>query len=300
MGVNRMSEVINNRYEFSLFFEVENGNPNGDPDAGNMPRRDAETGYGIITDVCLKRKIRNYVDIVKQDAVGYKIYVRNGVPLDTNRKWAYEECKVEVPMKDGKVTADEPDKEKYKMLTSFMCQNFYDIRAFGAVMALAYNCGQVRGPVQLGFAKSLDVISPQEIGITSCTYANEGEKSSKMGRKNIVPYALYRVDGFVSPCLAQKETGGTGFTNDDLHLLWEALINMFDFDHSAARGKMASRALFVFKHDSIYGNCPAYKLFEVITAFKKEGVTVPRSFSDYVISANEDEIPEGVTLERLL
>jgi CRISPR-associated protein Csd2 len=300
MEVNDMSEIINNRYEFSLFFEVENGNPNGDPDAGNLPRRDAETGLGIITDVCLKRKIRNYVDIVKQDAEGYKIYVRNGVPLDTNRKWAYEECKVKVPMKEGKVTADEPEKEEYKKLTSFMCRNFYDIRAFGAVMTLVYNCGQVRGPVQLGFAKSIDIIAPQGIGITSCTYANEGEKSSKMGRKNIVPYALYRVDGFISPSLASKETGGTGFSNDDLKLLWEALINMFDFDHSAARGKMASRALFVFKHDSVYGNCQAYKLFEFITAMKKEGVAVPRSFHDYIISANEKEIPHGVTLERML
>src|SRR5690554_3524639 len=229
-----MSDVIKNRYEFTVLFDVENGNPNGDPDAGNMPRRDAETGFGIVTDVCLKRKIRNYVDIVKQDAEGYKIYVRNGVPLDTNRKWAYEKCNVKVPEKNGKVTTDEPEKEEYKKLTSFMCRNFYDIRAFGAVMTLAYNCGQVRGPVQLGFARSIDIIAPQEIGITSCTYANEGEKSSKMGRKNIVPYALYRVDGFISPSLAQIETGGTGFSNDDLELLWEALINMFEFDHAAA------------------------------------------------------------------
>jgi len=292
-----MSEVINNRYEFSLFFEVENGNPNGDPDADNMPRMDAETGIGIVTDVCLKRKIRNYVDIVKQDAVGYKIYVRNGIPLDTNRKWAYEQCNVKVPKKE----TDEPeDKQDYKKLTRFMCQNFYDIRAFGAVMMLAYNCGQVRGPVQLGFAKSIDVINPQEIGITSCTYANEGEKSSKMGRKNIVPYALYRVDGFISPSLAQKETGGTGFSTEDLELLWQALINMFDFDHSAARGKMASRALYVFKHDSVYGNCPAYQLFEAITAVKKEGVTAPRSFQDYNIAVDESAIPQGVTLQKLL
>jgi CRISPR-associated protein Csd2 len=296
-----MSEIIKNRYEFSLFFEVENGNPNGDPDAGNMPRRDAETGFGIVTDVCLKRKIRNYVDIVKQDAEGYKIYVRNGIPLDTNRKWAYEKCNVEPPKdKNGKVTTAEPEKEEYRRLTRFMCDNFYDIRAFGAVMALAYNCGQVRGPVQLGFAKSIDMISPQEIGITSCTYANEGEKSSKMGRKNIVPYALYRADGFISPSLASKETGGTGFSTEDLELLWQALINMFEFDHAAARGKMASRALFVFKHESIYGNCPAYKLFEAVSAAKKEGVITPRSFQDYFIEVNEDEIPQGVTLMRLV
>lgn len=295
-----MSEIIKNRYEFSLFFEVENGNPNGDPDAGNMPRRDAETGIGIITDVCLKRKIRNYVDVIKQDAIGYRIYVRNGVPLDTNRKWAYEQCKVIVPEKNGKVTADEPEKEEYKRLTRFMCDNFYDIRAFGAVMTLAYNCGQVRGPVQLGFAKSVDIISPQEIGITSCTYANEGEKSSKMGRKNIVPYALYRVDGFVSPNLASKETGGTGFSTDDLELLWQALVNMFDFDHAAARGKMASRALFIFKHDNVYGNCPAYKLLEAVSAVKKAGIIAPRNFSDYLIEINENEIPQGVALKRLI
>jgi CRISPR-associated protein Csd2 len=296
-----MGEAIKNRYEFSLFFEVENGNPNGDPDAGNMPRRDAETGFGIVTDVCLKRKIRNYVDIVKQDAEGYKIYVRNGIPLDTNRKWAYEKCNVEPPKdKSGKVTTDEPEKEEYRRLTKFMCDNFYDIRAFGAVMTLAYNCGQVRGPVQLGFAKSIDMISPQEIGITSCTYANEGEKSSKMGRKNIVPYALYRADGFISPNLAIKETGGTGFSEEDLKLLWQALINMFDFDHAAARGKMATRALFVFKHESIYGNCPAYKLFEAVSAVKKEGVVTPRSFKDYLIEINENEIPQSVTLERLV
>jgi len=295
-----MNNTIKNRYEFSLFFEVENGNPNGDPDAGNMPRRDAETGIGIVTDVCLKRKIRNYVDIIKQDAEGYKIYVRNGIPLDTNRKWAYEQCDVEPKTKNGKVTAEEPEKEEYKKITRFMCDNFYDIRAFGAVMTLAYNCGQVRGPVQLGFAKSIDVISPQEIGITSCTYANEGEKSSKMGRKNIVPYALYRVDGFVSPSLASKEAGGTGFSEEDLEILWQALINMFDFDRAAARGRMATRALFVFKHDSIYGNSPAHKLFEAITVTKNEGVIAPRSYYDYTIVINEDEIPEGVTVSRLV
>ena len=294
-----MTNTIQTRYDFVLLFDVKDGNPNGDPDVGNMPRRDAETGFGIITDVCLKRKIRNYVDIIKQDAVGYKIYVRNGVPLDTNRKWAYEECEVKVSKKDEKLTG-EPEKEDYKKLTEFMCRNFYDIRAFGAVMTLSYNCGQVRGPVQLGFAKSMDIIAPQEIGITSCTYANEREKKSKMGRNRIVPYALYRVDGFISPSLASKETGGTGFSNDDLEILWEALINMFDFDRSAARGKMASRAVFVFKHDNVYGNCQAYKLFEAITAVKKDGVTVPRSYHDYIVGANENKIPQGVTLERLL
>lgn len=292
-----MGEVIKNRYEFSMLFEVENGNPNGDPDAGNMPRRDSETGLGIITDVCLKRKIRNYVDIAMQDAEGYKIYVRNGVPLDENRKWAYDETKVPVPSKKQ----DPPkEKEDYMRIRKFMCDNFYDIRAFGAVMTLQYNCGQVQGPIQLGFAKSVDEIVPREIGITSCTYANEGELSSKMGRKNIVPYALYRVDGYVSPNLATNSVSGTGFTEDDLELLWKALINMFDLDHSAARGKMATRNLIVFKHDSALGNCPAYKLFDAITVTKKDEVLVPRKYEDYTVSIDEKAIPDGVTMLNMI
>lgn len=291
-----MGEIIKNRYEFSVLFEVENGNPNGDPDAGNMPRVDAETGYGIVTDVCIKRKIRNYVDAAKDGEVGYKIYVREGIPLDSNRKWAYEETKIEPPAKGGKVNADEPDKEDFKKITSFMCNNFYDIRAFGAVMTLKYNCGQVRGPIQMGFAKSIDIITPQEIGITSCTYANEGEKSSKMGRKHIVPYALYRVDGYVSANLAKKTTG---FTEEDLELLWEALINMFDCDHAAARGKMAARGLYIFKHENELGNCPAYKLFETISV-KNKYEAPARSFSDYVVNVDEETIPAGVTLKRMI
>lgn len=179
-----MSDIIKNRYEFVILFDVQNGNPNGDPDAGNMPRIDPETGYGIVTDVCLKRKIRDYVDTVKDGEIGYKIYVKGGIPLDENRKWAYASCNVEPPKNNkGEVSADEPEKEEFKRITSFMCMNFYDIRAFGAVMTLKYNCGQVRGPVQLGFARSIDVITQQEIGITSVTYANEGEKKFKDGEK---------------------------------------------------------------------------------------------------------------------
>lgn len=295
-----MSDVIKKRYEFTMLFEVENGNPNGDPDAGNMPRVDAETGHGIVTDVCLKRKIRNYVDIAKHDAVGYKIYVKNGITLDTNRKWAYSETKVEVPNKAGKPNADEPEKEEFKKITQFMCNNFFDIRAFGAVMTLTYNCGQVRGPVQMGFAKSIDPITPQEIGITSCTYANEGEKSSKMGRKNIVPYGLYRVDGYVSANLAAKEVGGTGFTEDDLELLWKALINMFDLDHAAARGKMATRELVVFEHDSELGNCPAYQLFDAVTVNRKEDILVARAYQDYEVIIHDEDIPQGVTVKRMI
>lgn len=290
-----MSE-IKNRYEFTLLFDVQNGNANGDPDADNMPRVDDETGIGLVTDVCLKRKIRNYVDIVKKDSENYKIYVRENVPLDGSRKWAYEESKVAI----SKKLTDEPEKEDFIKVKNFMCDNFYDVRAFGAVMTLKYNCGQVRGPVQLGFAKSMDVINPMEIGITSCTYANEGEKSSKMGNKKIVPYALYRVDGYVSPNFANRETGGTGFSEEDVELLWSALINMFDFDHSAARGNMASRELVVFKHDSIFGNCPAYKLFEAINVEKKADVSVPRKYSDYEVKIDEAKIPEGVTMKRMI
>lgn len=296
-----MSEVIKNRYEFTILFEVENGNPNGDPDAGNMPRVDAETGFGIVTDVCIKRKIRNYVDIAKKDAPHYKIYVRNKEPLDQNRKWAYEETDVKAPLnKKGEASTEEPSKEEFKKVTGFMCNNFYDIRTFGAVMTLTYNCGQVRGPVQLGFGKSIDPITPQGLTITSCTYANEGEKSSTMGRKNIVPYALYRMDGYVSPSLATKEVGGTGFTEEDLELLWQAIINMFELDHAAARGKMATRELIVFKHESELGNCPAYKLFEAVTINKKNEDEVPRAFSDYEIFIDESAIPSGVEMKRMI
>ena len=291
-----MGDVIKNRYEFTILFDVENGNPNGDPDAGNMPRIDAETGYGIVTDVCIKRKIRIYVQAKKDGDAGYKIYVREGIPLDVNRKWAYEETKIQPPAKNGKVSADEPSKEEFERINNFMCSNFYDIRAFGAVMTLKYNCGQVRGPVQLGFARSVDIIAPQELTITSCTYANEGEKSSTMGRKHIVPYALYRMDGYVSANLAQKTTG---FTENDLALLWEAIINMFDCDHAAARGKMAVRELIVFKHDSELGNCPAYKLFDTIHVKKREEIPA-RAFADYEISIDEKEIPDGVSLIRMV
>jgi len=291
-----MSEPIKNRYEFTVLFEVENGNPNGDPDAGNAPRIDAETGIGIVTDVCIKRKIRNYVDFKMNDAPGYKIYVRDGVPLDSNRKYAYEQTGIEIPK-----GTEEPAKEDYIKIKSFMCQNFFDIRAFGAVMTLTYNCGQVRGPVQLGFAKSIDVIFPQELSITSCTYANEGEKKSKMGRKNIVPYALYRLDGYVSANFANpKYTAGTGFSEADLSLLWEAIINMFETDHAAARGKMAVRELVVFKHESELGNCPAYKLFDLVKVKKNENVTYPRAYSDYTVEVDDKSVPAGVTISRMI
>lgn len=282
-----MSEIIKNRYEFVILFDVENGNPNGDPDAGNMPRIDAETNYGLVTDVCIKRKIRNYVEFAKNDCEKYKIYVKEGIPLDTNRKWAYETTGIKVPAGTG-----EPEKEEFKKITNFMCSNFFDIRTFGAVMTLKYNCGQVRGPVQINFARSIEPIVPSELTITSCTYANEGESSSKMGRKHIVPYALYRTEGYVSANIAAR----TGFTEDDLELLWEAIINMFEHDHAAARGKMSVRKLFVFKHDSELGNAPAHKLFDLISVSKNEINKPARSYSDYTVEVNKSKVPQGVSL----
>ncbi|MDD5013976.1 MAG: type I-C CRISPR-associated protein Cas7/Csd2 [Atribacterota bacterium] len=288
-----MSEAIKNRYEFVILFDVENGNPNGDPDAGNMPRIDAETGHGIITDVCIKRKIRNYVEVVKKDSLGYKIYVKEGVPLDFNRKWAYTETGIEVPK-----NAEEPkDKKEFKEITKFMCDNFFDIRTFGAVMTLKYNCGQVRGPVQINFARSIDPIIPQELTITSVTIANEGESSSKMGRKHIVPYALYKTEGYISANIAKKTTG---FSDEDLELLWDAIVNMFEHDHSAARGKMSVRKLYLFKHNSELGNALSHKLFELVSVVKKDPQKPARQYSDYQVEMDRSKLPSGVeVIEKL-
>jgi CRISPR-associated protein Csd2 len=284
-----MSEIIKNRYEFVILFDVENGNPNGDPDAGNMPRVDAETGYGLVTDVCIKRKIRNYVEVAKKDCEKYKIYVKEGVPLDTNRKWAYDKTGIKRP--SG--TNEPEDKADLNRITKFMCDNFFDIRTFGAVMALKYNCGQVRGPVQINFARSVDAIIPQELTITSCTYANEGELKSKMGRKHIVPYALYKTEGYISANIAQKSTG---FSEEDLELLWESIINMFKHDHSAARGKMTVRKLIIFKHNSELGNIQANKLFELITVTKINSEKPSRNYGDYNIKIDRTNLPDGITL----
>lgn len=291
-----MSEAIKNRYEFAIIFDVENGNPNGDPDAGNMPRVDPETGYGIVTDVCLKRKIRNYVETVKENESGYGIYIKSGVPLQTSDKKAFEYLGVE-ESEVKKMKKDNPEIDV--KIRDFMCKNFFDIRAFGAVMTTfvkaALNCGQVRGPVQLGFARSVDPIFPQEITITRCAITTEADaekNTNTMGNKFIVPYGLYIAEGYISANLARKVTG---FSVDDLELLWDAIINMFEFDHAAARGKMAVRKLVIFKHDSELGNVPAYKLFDAIKIERKEDVEVARSFSDYNISIAESEIPQGVT-----
>ncbi len=291
-----MVDLINKRYEFVLLFDVENGNPNGDPDAGNMPRIDAETGLGLVTDVCLKRKVRNFVDIVKQEGgkteEGYDIYVREGAVLNTQHRKAYAKLEIEPNTKDKKLPKDVKLAEE---VTKFMCHHFFDIRAFGAVMTTEVNCGQVRGPVQLNFARSIDPIVQQEVTITRMAVTSEKDaekKDREMGRKHIVPYALYRVEGYISAHLAQK----TGFSKGDLELLWNALINMFDHDHSAARGKMASRKLIVFEHESALGNAPAYKLFDLVKISRKDLGRPARSFDDYEVTIASSAVPAGVNM----
>lgn len=294
-----MSEVIKNRYEFVVLFDVENGNPNGDPDAGNMPRIDPESGYGLVTDVCLKRKIRNYVEMVKEDEEGYQIYIKENVPLNRSDNKAFEYLGIdEKGVKDLKKNDPAADQK----IRDFMCKNFFDIRTFGAVMTTfvkaSLNCGQVRGPVQLGFARSVDPIISQEVTITRVAITTEkdaGNKSTEMGRKNIVPYGLYRAEGYISANLARKVTG---FSEDDLELLWEAIINMFEHDHSAARGKMSVRELIVFKHSREMGDCPAYKLFEAVEVKRKEDVLYPRKYQDYEVTIHEEQIPESVEMIR--
>ncbi|MFT8889003.1 MAG: type I-C CRISPR-associated protein Cas7/Csd2 [Ethanoligenens sp.] len=294
-------DAIKNRYEFVILFEVENGNPNGDPDAGNMPRIDPETGHGIVTDVCLKRKIRNYVQTVKDGESGYGIYIQERAPLNTLDKTAYQYLQIdEKTVKEKKKKNPEIDTQ----IRDFMCKNFYDIRTFGAVMTTfvkaALNCGQVRGPVQLGFARSIDPVVQQEVTITRVAITTEADaekKGTEMGRKYIIPYALYRAEGFISANLAQKTTG---FSESDLDLLWQAIINLFEHDRSAARGKMAVRELIVFKHDSILGNAPAYKLFETIAVKRIDTEKPARAYSDYTVDVHTDALPAGVTCTRMI
>lgn len=291
-----MSDVIKNRYDFLMLFDVENGNPNGDPDAGNMPRVDPETGLGLVTDVCIKRKIRNYVEAVKEGEAGYRIYIKENVPLNVSDREAYASLDTdEKKIKELKKSDPHVDEK----IRKFMCEEFFDIRTFGAVMTTFVkenlNCGQVRGPVQLGFARSIDPIMPQEVTITRVAITTEADaekKGTEMGRKYIVPYGLYRMEGYISANLARKTTG---FSEEDLELLWQAILNMFDQDHSAARGKMAVRGLIVFKHDSELGNAPSYRLFDLVHVDHKEEEKVPRSFSDYRVSIDQDKLPQGVT-----
>ena len=266
--------AIENRYDFVMLFDVENGNPNGDPDAGNSPRMDAETGHGYITDVCLKRKIRNYVELCKEGEIGYNILIK------PDKAFAKEQ--------GAKI-----DEEKAR---AFMCENYFDVRAFGAVMATGDNpCGIVSGPVQINFARSLSPINIQDVTITRQARTTEDRAetgNTEMGRKSVIPYALYRGEGYISAALAQKVTG---LSDGDVELLWTAIVNMFENDHSAARGKMCMRKLYVFKHDSLLGNSPSHVLFDKIQVSLKDETMPPRKFTDYEITV-DSKMPDGVTL----
>ena len=291
-------KILRNRYDFVYLFEVINGNPNGDPDAGNLPRLDPETNQGLVSDVCLKRKIRNYVALTKGAETGYKIYVAERAILNHQHELAWKE-------KLPKVAASRRKKlprkeEEARMLTEYMCEHFYDIRSFGAVMNTEVNCGQVRGPVQFSFSRSVDPISPLEVSITrmAVTKESDADKERTMGRKYIVPYGLYRAHGYVSACLADNTKNGTGFSEADLELLWEALERMFDHDRSAARGEMAARRLILFRHDTALGNASAHQLFGRITIDRVKNDSVDsspaRSYEDYKVHVNEEHLPEGV------
>ncbi|MBK5252108.1 MAG: type I-C CRISPR-associated protein Cas7/Csd2 [Peptostreptococcaceae bacterium] len=287
------NKIIDRRYEFILYYDVQNGNPNGDPDAGNMPRIDPETSKGIVTDVCIKRKVRNYVELAKKNETGFRIYVTEGAVLNEKNKEAY------IVNKLKPVSKKLPKEIENSMkVTQFMTDNFYDIRTFGAVMTTEINCGQVRGPVQFGFSRSIDPIVQQDITITRMAVTNEKDRDKErtMGRKHIVPYALYRMEGYVSAAFAQK----TGFGEADLELLWESLENMFEHDHSAARGNMATRKLIVFKHESELGNAHAHKLFELVKAENRKDGMPARAFEDYEIAIDKTGVPAGVELiERM-
>lgn len=287
---------LNNRYDFVLVFDVRDGNPNGDPDAGNLPRLDAESGHGLVTDVSLKRKVRNFVGLVKGETPPFDIYVKEKAVLNQAHEKAYIAIGAEEELKGDKKrkgSGDTVDKAR-----QWMCKNFFDVRTFGAVMGLGVNCGQVRGPVQLTFARSVDPIIAQEHSITRMAVATEAEAEKQqgdnrtMGRKHTVPYGIYVAHGFVSSFLAKQ----TGFGEEDLELLWQALEQMFEHDRSAARGEMSTRGLYVFKHDSELGNAHAHSLFDRIRIKRKDDVDVPRSFGDYEVSVDEAGLPAGVTL----
>ena len=287
-----MSE-LKNRFDFVYIFDVQDGNPNGDPDAGNLPRIDAETGMGLVTDVCLKRKVRNYVQMAKECKDGFDIFIKEKAVLNNLIDSSYD---------DDSVKSKEKQEEKTEAARKVMCSRYYDVRTFGAVMSTGKNAGQVRGPIQLTFARSVDPINSSEHSITrmAVTTEKEAEKQSgdnrTMGRKSTVPYGLYVCHGFVSANLAAQ----TGFSEDDLMLFWEALKNMFDVDRSAARGLMSAQKLIVFKHDSALGNAPANQLFDLVHVEKKADVDVPRKFGDYVVSIEKEKIPSGVSLEELV
>lgn len=285
--------TLNNRYEFVLLFDVVNGNPNGDPDAGNLPRVDPETGMGLVTDVCLKRKVRNYVDLTHAEEAGYNIYIREKAVLSVSRAPAREAVKEKT----------KNEAEAIQLAQKWMCDNFFDVRTFGAVMSTKENnCGQVRGPVQFTFAASVDPIMPMEVSITRMAVETQREADKQdgdnrtMGRKNIVPYGLYRLEGFISAPLAKK----TGFSEQDIEVLWEALANMFEHDRSAARGLMSSRKLVIFRHDNALGCAPAHSLFSRVAAVRKDAGSPARSFEDYAVTVDKAGLPEGVSIDERL
>lgn len=290
---------LKNRYDFALLFDVKDGNPNGDPDAGNLPRVDAETGSGLVTDVCLKRKVRNYVAIVKGETPPYEIYVKEKAILNRQHERAY------IGIGAAELLSGDNKKrkggEKVDEARDWMCRNFYDVRTFGAVMGLGINCGQVRGPVQLTFGRSVDPIVSLEHSITRMAVATEAEAEKQggdnrtMGRKFTVPYGLYVAHGFVSAHLATQ----TAFSEEDLQLFWEALVNMFDHDRSAARGEMSTRGVYIFRHDSQLGNAPAHSLLRRIKPRLNETVLAPRDWEDYQIDINREDMPTGVELHIL-
>ncbi|GHU06032.1 type I-C CRISPR-associated protein Cas7/Csd2 [Betaproteobacteria bacterium] len=294
--------AIAHRYEFVYIFDVTNGNPNGDPDAGNLPRLDPETNRGLVTDVALKRKIRNFVTLDKESASGYAIYMQEKAILNQQHQKAWEALGIPPDAKEAykKLPKNEA---KAREITAWMCTNFFDVRTFGAVMTTGVNAGQVRGPVQLGFATSIEPVLPLEISITRMAVTTEKEAEAQsgdnrtMGRKHILPYGLYRAHGFVSAKLAER----TGFSDEDLKLLWQALGNMFEHDHSAARGEMAARKLIVFEHESAMGNAPAHKLFETVKVERATDDDRPaRSFDDYRVEVDAKALPPGVTVQELL
>jgi len=307
-----MSTPVTHRHEFVLYFDVANGNPNGDPDAGNMPRLDPETNQGLVSDVALKRKVRNFVALAKGDAPGYEIYMSEGATLNNQHKKAWAAVLPEV--KDDKTFKDGPkDKDKSRELTAWMCANFWDIRTFGAVMTTGVNAGQVRGPLQFTFARSVEPILPLEVSITRMAATTEKDADEKggrtMGRKHIVPYGLYRAHGFVSAPLASHPAKGTGFSEVDLELLWQALVQMFDHDRSAARGEMATRKLIVFRHASALGNAQAQALFDRVRTWRvHQGSCQPvgstatdnwppaRRWADYAVTIDREGLPAGVEI----
>lgn len=294
-----MTDAIKNRYDFVLLFDVADGNPNGDPDAGNMPRMDPQTGHGLVTDVCLKRKVRNYIGLKQGEQPPFEIYVKEKAVLNRQHERAYTALGFTLAGEGGKRKGGGDEVEKARQ---WMCGNFYDVRAFGAVMSTGVNCGQVRGPVQMTFARSMDAITPVEHSITRMAVTTEADAEKQagdnrtMGRKFTVPYGLYRAHGFISAHLAAQ----TGFSDEDLTLLWEALVNLFEHDHSAARGQMNTRGLYVFKHDSALGNAPSHRLFERITAKLRDPAGAARSFADYAVTVEADRLPDGVTLLSLV